>query len=131
MVQAHAIIYSLVPAVHDDASDLVELKVDALEESTLSAFLFKPSVYREGRRREAWSSYWSWRIGIAFSNPNAQIINAVDDATGTILGYATWTFMNGDELELQPPGTTSHAAPSLVLRRRLRQWRHHLHRMST
>ena len=40
----------IIPAVRDDAQALVQLKIAGLDMSTLSDFLFSPSVYREGRR---------------------------------------------------------------------------------
>ena len=95
--------FVIAPAVPEDAPALVRVTEEAMDLNVLSAFIFTPSVYREGRRREAWHNFLMYRIELAFNNPNTHLLKATDSNTNQIVGFVGWTFLNGDEAELQPP----------------------------
>lgn len=83
---------SLLPAVRSDVERIAEITANSLDATPASQFLFKPSVYRTGRRDAAMTAYFIWRTEAAFDDPTAEVIKAVDPKSGDILGFATWQF---------------------------------------
>lgn len=85
----------LLPAARSDVRRIAEITANSLDATPTSQFLFKPAVYREGRRNAAVTAYFIWRTEAAFEDPTAEVIKAVDQASGEILGFATWQFSEG------------------------------------
>jgi hypothetical protein len=83
---------SLLPAVRSDVKRIAEITANSLDATPASQFLFKPSVYRTGRRDAAMTAYFIWRTEAAFDDLTAEVIKAVDPKSGEIVGFATWQF---------------------------------------
>jgi hypothetical protein len=94
---------SLLPAVRRDVKRIAEITANSLDATPASQFLFKPSVYRTGRRDAAMTAYFIWRTEAALDDPTADVIKAVDPKSGEILGFATWQFTeNVDTFSTEP-----------------------------
>jgi hypothetical protein len=83
----------LLPAVRSDIARIAEITANSLDSTPVSQFLFKPTLYREGRRSAAVRVYFIWRTEAAFDNPTAQVVKAVNQSSSEILGFATWQFV--------------------------------------
>ncbi len=99
--------FVIAPAVQDDALELVRVTEEAMDLNVLSAFIFTPLVYRASRRKEAWHDFLMYRTELALGNPNTQLLKAIDVHTHQIVAFVGWTFLQGDEAELQPPSSTT------------------------
>jgi hypothetical protein len=97
----HAIV-KLVPAVRIDVARIAEITAKSLDATPASQFLFKPGVYRDGRRDAAVTAYFIWRTEAAFDDPTAEVIKAVDQGSGEILGFATWQFVEKSASSADP-----------------------------
>ena len=93
MANPHSTRVKLLPAVRSDTARIAEITVNSLDATPASQFLFKPAVYREGRRNAAVMAYFTWRTEAAFDDPTAEVIKAVNQSSGEILGFATWQFV--------------------------------------
>jgi hypothetical protein len=92
----------LLPAVRSDVARIAEITANSLDATPASQFLFKPAVYREGRRNAAVTAYFIWRTEAAFDDPTAEVIKAVDRGSGQVLGFATWQFVYKSASFTQP-----------------------------
>ena len=92
----------LVPAVRRDVARIAEITANSLDATPASQFLFKPVVYREGRRQTAVTAYFVWRTEAAFDDPTAVVVKAVDQSSGEILGFATWQFVEKSASSTEP-----------------------------
>jgi hypothetical protein len=91
----------LLPAVRSDIVRIAEITANSLDSTPTSQFLFKPALYREGRRSAAVTAYFIWRTETAFDDPTANVIKAISRGSSEILGFATWQFVEKSDSDTE------------------------------
>lgn len=86
----------LASATNHDVPALVKLHTAAFQSDQFSNFM----LY--GREENTHQNHMTKSLAFWMSDPAAQIVNAVDDATGQVLGWACW-IRNGEKAEPQGP----------------------------